>query len=247
MEVKTYIKENWLTKNPPKDGLLPTLLFTSFLIISSSIYLNDYFNAPLWMPASFELVFLKHEWWRLWTTLFAHADLSHIASNLFLFLPFSYFLIGYFGYFYFPMIGVLAGGLTNYIVLNTMPTYTTLIGFSGVVNWMGGAWLTLSALIDRRDSWNRRFQKVLAVTIILFVPDSFKEHVSYMSHFIGFFLGVITSLIYYLIFYKKFLKAEVIGVKIVDPYISWYDDYIEAQSHELNALLDEEEKNTTNQ
>lgn len=210
MEVKTYIKENWLTKNPKRDGLNPTLLLMSLLLITSFIYINDFFNAPLWMSATGEQVFIKKEWWRAWTTLFAHADLTHILSNLFLFFPFSYFLIGYFGYHFFPFMGFFVGGLINLVVLWTMPDHVTLLGASGVVHWMGGAWLALSWLVDRRESAGRRILKVIAVTIVLFAPDSFRPEVSYLSHFLGYFSGILSAVIFYFINRSKLLAQEVI-------------------------------------
>lgn len=164
------------------------------------------------MSANGDLVFNKGEYWRAWTTLFAHGDLSHILGNLFLFFPFSYYLIAYFGYTFFPVFGVLVGGLVNLVVLQTMPAEVGLIGFSGVVNWMGGAWLALSWLIDRRESNGRRLLKVIAVTIVLFVPDSYKPEVSYISHFLGYFAGVFSGIIYYYMFKKTFDRALVIEV-----------------------------------
>lgn len=242
MEEKKFIKSNWLTKNPKSDGLIPTLCLTFLLIFTTSLFLNHSFLAHMWMPASFENVFIKNEWWRLWSTLFAHSDLVHICSNLFLFFPFSYFLIGYYGLIYFPLVGIFVGGLVNYSVLMIMtkiqliPEHTSLIGFSGVVNWMGAAWLTLGWLIDRRESKGRRLLKVIAVTIVLFIPDSFKENVSYLSHFIGFIYGIISSLIFYFIFRHKIIKEEIWGVKEVDQYIPWYDEMLNKENEEDNQL-----------
>lgn len=221
MEVKTYIKANWLTKNPKRDGLTPTLFLMSLLLASSFIYLNNLFSAPLWMSATGELVFQKHEWWRAWTTLFAHGDLSHIFGNLFLFFPFSYYLVAYFGYFFFPVFGFFAGGLVNLIVLQTMPASVGLIGVSGVVNWMGGAWLALSWLIDRRESTGRRILKVIAVTIVLFVPDSFKPEVSYLSHFLGYFAGLGSGILFYYLFKKKIDLEEIVEVIPEDENYVW--------------------------
>jgi rhomboid protease GluP len=232
METKTYIKENWLTKNPKSDGLNPTLFLMVFLLFTSFIYLNNYFNAPLWMSATGEKVFVQKEWWRAWTTLFAHGDLSHILGNLFLFFPFSYYLIGYFGYTFFPVFGFFAGGLVNLLVLQTMPSHVGLIGVSGVVNWMGGAWLALSWLVDRRESAGRRILKVVAVTIVLFVPDSFKPEVSYLSHFLGYFAGIFSGVIYYYLFKKKILADQVIEVIHEDDYV-WGSDFEFIDENEL--------------
>jgi rhomboid protease GluP len=209
MELKTYIKANWLTKNPKSDGLTPTLILMSLLLLSSFIYLNNFFNAPLWMSATGELVFEKHQWWRAWTTLFAHGDLTHIFSNLFLF---------------FPLFGFFAGGLVNLMVLQTMPAHVGLIGVSGVVNWMGGAWLALAWLIDRRESSGRRVLKVVAVTIVLFVPDSFKPDVSYLSHFLGYFLGIFSGIAFYFMFKKKFDSEEIVEVIPEDDNLVWGAD-----------------------
>ena len=184
MKIIKHVKENWLTKKPLNDGQNLTLILISILLLTSYIYINDYFNAREWMSASKYLVFEKHDWWRAWSTLFAHGDLTHILSNLFLFFPFSYYLIAYYGSFFFPVFGIFVGGLVNLVVLQTMPENVGLIGVSGVVNWMGGAWLALAWLVDTRDSRGRRVLKVIAVTIVLFIPDQFIPNVSYLSHFL---------------------------------------------------------------
>ena len=224
METKTYIKENWLTKIPRRDGLNPTLFLMSLLLFSSFIYINNLFNAPLWMSANGDLVFTQGQWWRAWTTLFAHGDLTHILGNLFLFFPFSYYLIAYFGLSFFPFFGFLCGGLVNLLVLQTMPAHVGLIGVSGVVNWMGGAWLALAWLIDRRESNGRRFLKVVALTIVLFIPDSFKPEVSYLSHFLGYLSGVFSGIFYYNLFKKSIKAQEVIEVIPEDDSV-WGDEF----------------------
>ena len=242
MEIKTYIKANWLTKTPKSEGMNPTLFLMALLLFTSFIYLNDLFLAPQWMAATGEQVFIKHEWWRAWTTLFAHGDLSHILGNLFLFFPFSYYLVAYFGYTFFPVFGFFAGGLVNLIVLQTMPLTVGLIGVSGVVNWMGGAWLALAWLIDRRESRGRRVLKVVAITIVLFVPDSFKPEVSYLSHFLGYFAGVFSGMIYYFLFKKKFIAEEIIEV-IPEEDDLWGEDF-ELMDEELEVIPTTDQKSS---
>ncbi len=113
----------------------------------------------------------------------------------------------------------------NIAVLSTMPAHVGLIGVSGVVNWMGGAWIALSWLVDRRESTGRRILKVTAVTIFLFVPDSFKPEVSYLSHFLGFFGGVFSALIFYYFFRKKFKAEEVVEEIHEDEDHVWGDEW----------------------
>jgi rhomboid protease GluP len=91
-----------------------------------------------------------------------------------------------------------------------MPLNISLVGVSGVLYWMGGSWLALYWLIDKRESKGRRVLKVIAVTIVLFVPDSYLPNISYISHFLGYFAGVFSGILYYLIFRNKILSAEVI-------------------------------------
>lgn len=110
------------------------------------------------------------------------------------------------------------------IVLQTMPASVGLIGVSGVVNWMGGAWLALSWLIDRRESTGRRILKVVAVTIVLFVPDSFKPEVSYLSHFLGYFAGMFSGIFLYYLFKRKFDSEEIIEVIPEDENYVWGAD-----------------------
>ena len=224
MENKTFIKENLLTKSPKNNGLNPTLVLMSLLLFTSFIYINNLFEAPEWMMANGKLVFSEGQWWRAWTTLFAHGDLSHIFSNLFLFFPFSFYLISYFGHYFFPLFGFFVGGLVNLVVLQTMAVNVGLIGVSGVVNWMGGAWLALAWLIDRRESSGRRVLKVVAVTIILFIPDSFKPEVSYLSHFLGYFSGVLSGILYYYLFKKKIKSEENFEVIHEDSHV-WGDEF----------------------
>lgn len=209
MENKTYkMVENWLTKKPQTNALNSTLFLVLLLLAGSYAYLHAFFHIDQWMEASGDLVFAKKEYWRAWTTLFAHGDFGHIISNLFLFIPFAYFLSGYFGYLFFPLIGFISGGLVNLLVLKTMPPHVGLIGVSGVVYWMGAAWMTLSFLIDRRETTGKSLVKIIGISAILFVPDTFKAEVSYLSHFGGYVSGVLVAGLYYYINRKSFRAAD---------------------------------------
>lgn len=124
------------------------------------------------------------------------------------------------------------------IVIQTMPEHIGIIGVSGVVYWMGGAWITLAWLIDRRETLTRRLIKAGAVSLILFVPESFKPEVSYLSHFLGYFFGVISAVIYYYFKKEKFLASEVIEQVYEDDSYVWGVDY----SHELDQSINNSSK-----
>ncbi len=159
-------------------------------------------------PASGDLVYGKGEYWRAWTTLFVHAGPGHLLSNLFLFAPFAYALISYFGLFFFPFVGFFVGGLVNLAVLKSMPGPVLLVGVSGVVYWMGAAWITLAFLIDRRDKLVTRLMKGVGVSMLLFLPDTYRPEVSYLTHLLGYVAGVTSGLVYYAVLYRAFHRAE---------------------------------------
>lgn len=207
MSPKVQIVQNWFSKKPSKRALEFTLLVALFFIISGNVYISGLFQSTNWMPVTPKSVFAHFELWRLWTALFAHSDLGHLMNNAVLFLPLTYLLIGYFGVFLFPVMGILVGGLINLAVLRTMPYENSLVGMSGVVYWMGAVWLTLFVLIDTRKTTRRRISIALFVAIVLFAPQAYKPEISYLSHLLGFLFGTISGLCYY-VFRKSEFKAE---------------------------------------
>ena len=208
MVMKSKLKENWLLKKVPRGTFIKTIALIFLQFIGTNFYLHDFFNAHSWMPASGVAILRRHEYWRLWTTLFTHADANHILSNMVLFFPFAYFLIGFFGSVFFPLVGFLIGGLTNLIVLKTLPENAHLVGVSGVVYWMGAAWITLVTLINRHEKKSKRILKAIGVSVILFIPETYQPEVSYLTHFIGYIGGMISGLIYYQIKKNEFKSAE---------------------------------------
>ncbi|MBV2168806.1 MAG: rhomboid family intramembrane serine protease, partial [Bdellovibrio sp.] len=144
------VRATWLTKKPSARAWYIATWSAISLLLGSGLYWLDGLRAASWMPASRQTVFSHYEFWRLWTTLFAHADLGHLTSNSFLFFIFGYFLSGYFGVVVFPLSALIFGGFTNAIVLLTYDPTVHLIGVSGVVYWMGGVWLVLYLLLDQQ-------------------------------------------------------------------------------------------------
>lgn len=198
--------QNFLTLKQNKRGMLPVLILISLLVTGTTIYLNGLIGSESWMAADYQSVFKQQQFWKLWTTLFAHGDMPHLLSNLFLFIPFAYFFTNTFSLILFPFMGFFMGGIINLFVLTTLPPQTGLIGVSGVVYWMGACWITLSFLIDLRENLYRRLIKSTAIALILFTPEAFRPEVSHLSHFAGALTGFLSGVIYYLLF-RKFIRA----------------------------------------
>lgn len=212
METKSRVVENWLTRKPNESAFNMTTFMTLVLLTSGYVFLANFFNTTNWMPANAYQVFTEHQYWRPWTALFAHGDLGHLLNNSLMFLPLTYLLTSYFGFFLFPVLGLLLGGVINLVVLKTMPADISLIGMSGVVYWMGAVWLTLFAIIDTRKTLRRRFAVALFLTVVLFFPQKYELNISYLSHFLGYILGIVTGFVYYYFNRSKFLAAEKVEI-----------------------------------
>ncbi len=217
--MNTYIiKETWLSKKPAPLSAFISALCTFFLAFISLIYWRDLFHASTWMTASNHAVFDQHEIWRAWTALFIHADEKHLFSNSFLFFILGTFLGGYFGALLFPGLAFLMGGLINLVVLAKMPPEAQLLGASGIVYWMGGAWLSLYFMLDSKRTYFQRALRAMGVGLLLFLPaEAFDPSISYFSHWIGFLSGVSCGLIFYFLKRRTFLSAEMKELFIDEP------------------------------
>ncbi|MDG0816216.1 rhomboid family intramembrane serine protease [Bdellovibrio svalbardensis] len=210
------VVQTWLTRKPSPHAGFIAAISTFILVLGSIVYQQDFFQAHTWMDASRIKVFEHHQWWRLWTTLFAHADLGHLISNSILFFILGYFLTGYFGALLFPLAAFAFGGITNFFVLLNSPPDISLIGVSGVVYWMGGAWLALYFALDKRKTYLQRSLRIGGVALGVFMPaTAFDPTISYGAHLIGFLTGLLYGVLYYLR-HRSTFEAALISETITD-------------------------------
>jgi rhomboid protease GluP len=211
------VRGNWLTRKPDPNAFFVALLSSLIVALGAFFFWSNFQESSAWMTGIRENVFTFHQYWRPWTALLAHADLGHLLSNEVLFFAFAFLLFGQFGTWAFPVAALFFGGITNLIVLLTMPPQAELLGISGVVYWMGGAWLALYFRLETRDKFTVRLLKAMGVGIVLFIPETILPHVSYLSHFVGFMLGVAWGLFYYRKNRRKFLRAVRIEAIVEEP------------------------------
>lgn len=204
----SVVRQTWLSRPPAKRAGILIGWLILLLILSSVVYWTNFKEWQSLMPASGQAVFEKKEYWRLWTALFAHGDVKHLLSNCLTFFVVGYFLIGYFSLWFFPFAGFFFGGVVNYLTLKTYPPAVSLIGVSGVVYWMAGAWLVLYFLLDLRKTKTQRAVRALGVAIGIFMPASaFDPSISYIAHLLGFVFGVLCGGIYYWMNRSQFKRA----------------------------------------
>lgn len=205
------LRQTWLTRRPRSPRSQAAAFLSSLSLLAGSvIYLLNIGGASGLMAASGAEVVGKLELWRLWTAIFAHANLGHLLSNSLLFFILGFFLHAYFGWWLFPFGAFFFGGWINLLAVLTYDPQILLIGASGVVYWMGGTWLALYFGISRQYAFTSRLVRTLGVGILIFMPaETFDPHVSYRTHAIGFVLGIAVGITYFLRHRKRFQAAEV--------------------------------------
>jgi rhomboid protease GluP len=214
--MKVKLAKTLLSKKTTNESVL--LGLTSFIFLLLLFWANEMGFLPIndLMVASGVSVFQKHEYWRLFTSTLIHGDLTHLGHNALFFTGFSILLFNYFGWFVFPILSLLVGGLINFLTLKYYPPEVTLVGISGVIYFMASFWMTLFVLLERKESIGRRLMVVSGLSLIFFFPEVFDLRTSYMAHALGFFLGIPLAAIYFLV-KKKFFRSEEIWAVEMEP------------------------------
>ena len=193
-----YVVTETLLSRKPRRGSLGVAAASVFVLLAGSlVYWTDPFGLARYLPASREAVFGGSEYWRLLTSILAHADLEHFAANALVFGLLVFLLYGYYGALVFPALALATGALTVALSLATYEPATRLVGASGVVYWMGGFWISLYLLVERRLPLGKRTLRAVGFSILVFLPTVFEPEVSYRTHAIGFGLGIAFGLAYF--------------------------------------------------
>lgn len=195
----------WLSQKPkPVSFILSFVLILVCSFVSFALWTNNPF-VENWLTANGHLALEKHQYWRLWTTIFAHADMKHLLSNsLFLFV-FAGFIHSYYGKFAALFMPLLAGGAINYFTLSAMPSNSFLIGISGVVFWLGGFWIGMYFFLDKKRTPLKRALRVFGLSLVLFFPsEAFDPQISYRAHLLGFCGGITFALIWFALHKKQY-------------------------------------------
>ena len=188
------------------------LSFLTILGISLLAWQNGAALLPT-LAATSEGALEKHEYWRLLTAVAVHADMAHFFSNAIFLALFPYLLFGYFGFWVFPVLGLVLAGLTNYLSLLTYPTEVSLVGASGLVYWMAGFWLSMYLLVDRSLGLGKRVMRAVVIALLVLFPTTLQENVSYRTHAIGFGLGVVSAFVYFRRNREPIRAAEVVEME----------------------------------
>lgn len=162
------------------------------IAFSLIFWFSDQFRGLLWVSRI--SIFDQHEYWRLITAIFTHADVGHLLSNLPLLMVFGWLLRGYFGFIAFPLVSLVVGILTNIATLYFYPETVRLIGASGMVYGVGAMWITFYLRYEIRFSFAKRLLRAIGVFLVLLFPSAYNPTTSYLSHMFGFLFGIVFAI-----------------------------------------------------
>ena len=198
------LRATLLSKPFREQSLIPVLLVLTLMLGASVL---NWSGQGEWMVASKASLLHPGQLYQAFTTSFVHGDLRHLLGNSIFFFIFGFLLHSYFGALWFPGLSLIAGGIINLITLSMMPEHSQLVGASGIVYFMAGAWATLFACIERKKSLPQRLLATIGVSFMLFFPESYEAQTSYLAHGVGFAVGISTALIYFA-FAREKIRAQ---------------------------------------
>jgi rhomboid protease GluP len=205
--MKLELKRTLLSQKPTPQSIL--LGLTSYLILLIIFLINHH-----GLSANGEVVYNQGEYWRAFTTTLMHADFVHLGHNTIFFVVFAVLLNNYFGFWVFPMVSLIMGGVINLIALKIYDPHVYLVGISGVIYFMAAFWMTMFIALERQMKLHKRIMIALGVSLILFWPDAIEERVSYLAHALGFGFGIPTAIAYFQLQKNKLRSHEVWQQKI---------------------------------
>ncbi len=133
------------------------------------------------------------EWWRAFTYQFAHADILHLLGNIVFLWVFGPALEEKLGHAGFTILYLLGGAAA--VLLNSMVTPSPVIGASGSIAVIAGAFVVLFPLIEIRVLLLFRIFSISARWFLVFcvIKDIVFHgpHTAWMVHLAGYAIGFI--------------------------------------------------------
>lgn len=217
MEIEKKFIRNFLSKPHNNHGKVAAFFIITVCTIMSLFYWDKSYEISTALAASKDLIFVKHEYWRLFTTTFIHGDIKHLLSNSLMLFILTYFVTSFYGLTISLVLSSIMGMLINYVVISQYQVNTTLVGISGVIYFLWGFWMILYLFIETHMSFIKRLIRVVGVFLILLIPTTYSPQTSYMAHYFGYFVGVGCAIIYYLLNYRNFSAFEQWEYREVPP------------------------------
>jgi rhomboid protease GluP len=182
-----------LAQFPAPRHAIPALAAFFVFYIATAAYNRYPAGEYLWLSG--DAFFGNHEYWRLLTSLFTHADLSHLLGNALIFLVFGWMLRAYFGLIVFPVASIIIGLVTNLLTIAAYDPRIKLLGASGMAYGMVALWLVFYIHHDTDHRVPVRIFRAVGFALVMMFPTTFDPYISYLAHAVGFGTGMITGLL----------------------------------------------------
>lgn len=147
---------------------------------------------------------IEGEYYRIFSSMFLHADSNHLFSNMIGLLLFGVLVENSIGHFWYLLIAVLSGVAGNVLSLyieNLRGEYYYSVGASGIVFGIVGSLLILTLFYRKKDKSIIR-RMLIAVMFMVYMSITNKS-VNNEAHIGGFICGIILTLITILLRKKK--------------------------------------------
>jgi rhomboid protease GluP len=209
LELRESINDHAQTQNPPQDRhsqLRNAPAVAIFIAANLLVFGVELWRGALSNPAALHrlgvldpvAVIAKGEFWRLFTALFLHYNLLHLAFNLFaLYIlgpPFERTIgtVQFAGCYLISGIGSTGGNILLTLAHVVRPA--ELIGASGCVMGIVGAWAGF--LLRHRHTWRakERLLNILLIVGIQLIFDVLTPGISMSAHLCGLVTGFVVGL-----------------------------------------------------
>jgi len=138
-------------------------------------------------------VLLLNEYWRLFTPIFLHADLSHVVFNTFslvLFGPALEKMIGKFKFISIYLITGIIGNIGTFIV--DIQSITPHLGASGAIYGLFGVYIYI--ILFRKDLISKSDSQIIITILVLGLVMTFlRSNINISAHLFGFLGGFIIA------------------------------------------------------
>jgi len=138
-------------------------------------------------------IIYEYEYWRLITSMFLHADILHLFSNMIALLLFGATVENnrYVSKLEFVLIYFISGLIGNLFTLWLLPTYAISLGASGAIFGLIGASFIIVA------TENRALLPIALIYVAYYIFASFSPGINIWAHIFGLIGGMLIGYIIY--------------------------------------------------
>lgn len=174
------------------------------IIINVTVYLLDVFLKYRLGYKPFEYFGIQDnslvrsgEWWRIITSMFLHADASHILGNMLMLIYLSGILMKFYTNFEYITIYMVSGIVGNMFSLMLMGDAARSLGASGAIMGLGGVLIYRMFFGSSAKAFRRAGSYIIIAFMVFYnlAYGLFVEGIDNYAHFFGFASGFIIAFI----------------------------------------------------